>query len=406
MRANPGARARARLCVRIMFGLGLSRYLPSPVRPLILGSVTRARRVLTDVASAGDWRARHKAVPQSYRGERVALLGFTESPTGLGRGARLMQKQFAHENIVSATFDIMPLLLGGRRFAETFNARLAAFAPTDVVIHANPPALRDTVRHLPRALVRETAIIGYWAWELERLPASWAIDARLLDAIWTPSPFVADAVCTSLRDFTGKIWVKPHATSLDPIPSITSQRRAEARARLGIKNEAFVAGYAFTVASNFARKNPIAAIDAFQRAFPDRNDGAALLLRCPDLDDYPRGKAQITARTATDARIRILDRTAAPMPAFYDALDVFLSLHRSEGYGLQIVEAMQAGVPAIATAWGLDHSITSQPRFCGLSSALVAVSDPQRLYQSVSNARWAEPDIEEAAKMLTQISRR
>jgi glycosyltransferase involved in cell wall biosynthesis len=406
MRANPGAGVRAPLCVRLMFGLGLSRYLPGALRPLVIGAVTRSRRVVMDMTSAGDLRDKRKAVPRRYSGERVALLGFAESPTGLGRGVRLMQMQFAHEGVTSETFDVMPLLLGDRRYAAAFQERLEAFAPTDVVIHANPPALRDTAHRLPRAQVLECAIVGYWAWELERLPDSWAADARLLDAIWAPSAFVANAVRTSLPDFAGEVRVVPHATFLDPIPRVTPERRAAARATFGVAEDAFVAGYAFTTASNFARKNPIAAIDAFQRAFPDAGGTSVLLLRCPDLDDYPRGKAQLIARIGSDTRVRILDRAAAPIPGFYDALDVFLSLHRSEGYGLQIVEAMQAGVPAIATAWGLDASITRQPRFHGVSSRLVAVNDPQRLYQRVRDARWAEPDIDEAAKLLTQLRER
>jgi glycosyltransferase involved in cell wall biosynthesis len=146
----------------------------------------------------------------------------------------------------------------------------------------------------------------------------------------------------------------------------------------------------------------LAAIEAFQRAFPREAD-VALLLRCPDSDAFAPGKAALARRAAGDNRIRLLGRGEAAIGDFYSALDVFVSLHRSEGYGLQIVEALQSGASVVATRWGLSDAIVAHPRCRGLASRLCAVDDPQRVYSSIEGARWAEPDIDEAAAELRAL---
>lgn len=386
-----------------MFGLGLSRYLPAALRPHVIDTVTRTRRVLSDVLDTRDLAAKCKPAPRAFRGDRVAVLGFADAPSGLGRGVRLMHLQMRDDARESALFDIAPALARDRNGVRALNAGLAAFAPTDLIIHVNPPSFRDVVRRLPRSLVLECGLIGFWAWELERLPDSWRADAALCDEIWGPSSFVADAVRASLPNFSGAVRAAAHAVDLAPVPAATSESRQAVRGLLGVGAEAFVVGYAFTMASNFARKNPLAAIKAFQRAFPDRRGGERLLLRCPDADGYPRGQALLAACAALDPRIGLLDRDRSPMPDFYHALDVFLSLHRSEGYGLQIAEALQAGAAAVATRWSLSEDIAARARFHGIESNLVDVEDPQHVYDAVSGARWASPDIDHAAETLCEL---
>ncbi len=386
---------------RAMLGLGLSRYLPAALRPRVIEAVTRTRRALDDAFNAHDLRRKRKSAPRAYGGARVALIGFTEAPSGLGRGVRLMQLQLQNDGAVAALFDVAAVLDRDRRAARALADGLAAFAPSDLIVHVNPPSFRDVIRRLPRALVLECGVVGYWAWELERVPQTWRADADLCDEIWGPSQFVAAAVRASLPDFAGTIRAAPHPVDLDPFPAADSAMKQAARRRLGLAEDAFIVGCAFTMAANFARKNPLAAIDAFQRAFPDRTDNIVLALRCPDTRDYPGGNTALLARTESDPRLRLLDRAGAPIADFYHALDVFLSLHRGEGYGLQIVEALQAGAEAVATRWSLGEDIAARARFHGISSHMVAVDDPQRAY--AADARWAEPDAAEAAQVLRTL---
>jgi glycosyltransferase involved in cell wall biosynthesis len=79
---------------------------------------------------------------------------------------------------------------------------------------------------------------------------------------------------------------------------------------------------------------------------------------------------------------------------------MYISLHRSEGFGLNLAEALALGLPVLATRWGLSDSITGHPNFIGVPSKLVPVFDPQHTYDQVPGARWAEADVEFAAAEL------
>ena len=386
-----------------MLGLGLSRFVPAAFRPAVIETSSRVLRTADEFLGRQDRQRRRKPEVRPYSGERVAILGFIQAPTGLGRGARLMEHAFTARGIKCAAFDAAAFIERDPAARQAALAAIEALDPTDLVIHVNPPSMRDVIRRLPMSLTARTCVVGYWAWELNRAPRTWDIDAQLCDAIWTPSQFVTDALAATLPEFRGPIVARPHPTDAAGFPLTTQEQRRAARAKLGIADGAFVAGSAFSVASNFARKNPLAAIDAFQRAFPG-HEGAALLLRCADISDYPAGREAIAAAQRDDPRIRLLSREDAPLEIFYQALDAYLSLHRGEGYGLQLVEALQTGAHVVATEFSLTSEIISHAAFHGVDSTQVAVNDPQRVYNVVPNATWAEPDVDHAARLLAALA--
>jgi hypothetical protein len=387
-----------------MFGLGLSRYLPSAIRPHVIRVADKTRREFDNVIFAADLRAKRKGEPRAYRGRRVAMLGFINAPTGLGQGSRLMREILINRGTTVEAFDVAPLLDRDRAHARAEIARLVTFRPEDLVVHVNPPSMRDVIRRLPRALVTQTSVVAYWAWELNLLPTDWARDAAVADAIWVPSPFVADAVRASLPDFAGDVRVEPYAVDIDPVPRRTPERSAKVRVAHNIGEGAFVVGFSFTMASNYARKNPVAVIDAFQRAFPaSQSESALLILRCPDLEVFPQGAAELRARAGADPRIRLLDRKTIGIVDFYHLIDVFVSLARAEGYGLQLVEALDAGAAVVTTAWSISPEILAREGVRQVGARIVPVVDAQGVYGRVPGGQWAEPDINQAAYHLRKL---
>jgi len=143
--------------------------------------------------------------------------------------------------------------------------------PPDVplVLHINAPVLPAALLRLPRALLRGRRIIGYWAWELPVVPNAWAAAAGLVHDIWTPSRFSADAL---ERLAPGRVQVVPHPVALSP-----PQPSALTRADFGLPEEAVIVLVSFSLASSFARKNPLAAVAAFRQAFGARTDRLLLL---------------------------------------------------------------------------------------------------------------------------------
>lgn len=387
-----------------MLGHGLTRFLPPAVRGPVRAISERVRRAIAAILLATAYHRHRKERPRAFSGSRVAVLGFLCSPTGLGRGARLMLADMAARHVDVRGFDAAPLLDRTRAGeARAMIRSLADFAPSDIILHLNPPIFEETLVRLPSQLCKATAIIGYWAWELNRLPPFWVARTPFCDEIWTPSQFVADAISASAPNFLGSVRVSPHAIERDPFPRTTREQRAEARKSLDLASDAFVVGTSFSMASNFARKNPIATIDAFTRAFPDLNDsGVHCLIRMLDGGDYPKGEAALRARAAADPRVRILTREDAGIVAFFQALDVYVTLHRGEGYGLNIAEASQASLRVIATGWSISPDLLAMNGVRAVGSRSVPVTDPQDVYTGIAGASWVEPDIDEAAALLRE----
>ena len=384
--------------------------LPS-VRSLVrlLSRATAAPIEPTAAADSAEGLARRNLFgPTSAMKRRLAVAGLFGTRCGLQRGAILMVKDFQARGFEVHAIDLSSALGWARDapFPEALAPdRLAGLRSTDLIIHVNPDRFVDALRALPRSLRRGSNIIGYWVWELTVLPPSWRDSARHCDAIWAPSPFVADTLARQLPDFAGVIRVVPHAVDRDPIPHRTVESRRIARRQLGFSEDDFVLGYAFAFYSNYARKNPAAAIDAFRRAFPAADAPARLLIRMHDGDAHPHQRAHLMESVADDPRIHVVDlaHERLPIVAFYHALDLYLALSRSEGYGLHLAEAAQAGLPVIATGWGLSPDIQARAGVHPVDYRLVPVDDPQGFFEPGRGAVWAEPDVAHAARLIEEI---
>jgi glycosyltransferase involved in cell wall biosynthesis len=390
--------------------LGLVRRLPAPLQRAVVRGAERLRLFLEERASneLPDLNRLARLPPRSGRatvGKRVAVAGLFGVRSGLQRGADL---DLQARGIDVLAFDLTaalkePANLPTRATGDF--AALIAFQPTDIVIHINPPLFARAITLLPEKLRNSTVLIGYWAWELNVLPASWQICATATDEIWCPSPFTAEALKQGLPAYPGAISVVPHAADRDSMPPIPPDEREALRTRFALPPTAFIAGFSFSFNSNYARKNPAACIEAFRLAFPADAD-ARLIIRCNDVAGYEKLFTHLRSLADNDPRILVWNNseTGIGIKDFYGLLDLYVSLHRSEGYGLNLVEAAQAGLAVIATGWGLAPDIAARPGVHAVGFRLVFPLDPQGTYDSDPNARWAEPDLIEAAETLKRLS--
>jgi len=342
---------------------------------------------------------------------RLAVAGLFSTRCGLQRGAALMVKEFRARGFDVQAIDLsrtlgMPL---DASFPDAIEpARRRRLGVTDLIVHLNPTQFMEGLRALRKLVPGSSNVIGFWVWELPVLPESWRDSARRCDAIWVPSPFVADTLVRQMPEFAGAIRVVPHAVDRDPIPARTAESRRAVRQGLGYAEDDFVLGYSFAFHSNYARKNPAAAVDAFRMAFPGSDSSAKLLIRMHDAAEHPRLRAQLLARAGDDPRIRFVDLTSDRLPIvdFYHAIDLYLAPFRSEGYGLHLAEAVQAGLPVVATGWGLSPDILGRPGVHALAYRLVPVDDPQGFYRPGPEAVWAEPDLAQAARYVRDMRER
>lgn len=252
------------------------------------------------------------------------------------------------------------------------------------IIHLNAPELLAELAALgPSRLVGPRYAV--WAWELPKAPVGWKKDARLVDEVWAPSRFTAEA----LSDVGAPVRVVPHPLFMEDYASV----------RPAAREAAFEAVALFDFNSSAARKNPMGAIAAFRRAFGE-DPSARLTIKTQNGALFP-GALEALRREAP-ANVRIVDETwpYEQVKSLIASADVLVSLHRAEGFGLTLAEAMAMGTPVIATGYSgnLDFMDESNSRLVPFRE--IPVEDPQGIYKGQT---WADPDLDAAAQALQRL---
>lgn len=351
--------------------------------------VRHRRALLTRVSAALAPRA---TLPPPGCTDGVIVAGEISRASGLGESARLMLQGLRQLGVPCWSFDLGPFMPAYREeLAVPERERPPAGAA--LVIHVNPPLLPMVLRRMPRQLVRGRRIVGYWAWELERAPSGWEMGARHVHEAWAPSRFTAAAVEPLLP---GRVRVVPHF--------VGAQTVAADRRRFAIPPDAMVTLASFNLASSFVRKNPVATIRAFQTAFGERVD-RVLILKAGNPDHFPDDFARLSALTDHVPNIRIMTETLTHEDTLRltASADIILSLHRSEGFGLVLAEAMALGKPVVATGWSGNMDFMDEHSAALVPFELVPVSDARGVYD-VPGAVWAEADIGVAARQLRRLA--
>lgn len=236
--------------------------------------------------------------------------------------------------------------------------------------------------------------IGFWFWELGRFPSEWNGAIDVLDEIWVATDFVREAVAAATAKPVRTIGV-----AVDATPS-----RPYARAEFGLPDDPFTFLLSFDFASYVARKNPSAVIAAFRQAFPIGTESVALILKTINGHRRKDSLASLEGEAASDPRIRVLDGflTRDEVFGLESVADCYVSLHRSEGFGLGLAESMSLGKPVIGTAYSGNLGFMTAGNSCLVGYQLVDVRPDE--YPHSEGQVWAEPDLDQAAYFMRRLA--
>lgn len=320
----------------------------------------------------------------------VSIVGYHKAVLGVGEDARCLFECLCEAGIVPEFVDVSPDKLERSDQADVF-LPFEAPRPTGQILIFCLPAF-EMVWAMTRLCLLEPRAgqyrIGFWPWETSALPTSWKHVYDLVDEVWASTTFLEDVYSADTRK---PVVGMPMHVHVDPV--------GHAGAFEDVLDQRFTFLNVFDFNSGIVRKNPTAAIEAFRSAFPDDVDDVRLVLKSLHASIQPGDLRSVLAAVGDDRRIVLRDMAMpkGDLCGLMARADVYVSLHRSEGFGRPIAEAMLLGTPVIATGWsGCADFLTDETGY-PVRSTLRAVEKGEYAFAS---GEWADPDVDHAAELM------
>ena len=261
--------------------------------------------------------------------------------------------------------------------------------------HFSPRWIKKYLGNKERLYLKEKINIGYWVCEAQKIPENWIKNIDFFNEIWTAS------------DFCKKVYEKqlniPVKVINHPVAERELSQRLLNRYRK-LKQEPFTFLTIANAFSDLKRKNSVAVIKAFKKAFNPNDTGVRLIVKLTNTETDLIEFKKVQSLIDDYQNIQLINEHLTPqkIALLYQNSDVYVSLHRSEGFGLTISDAYSFGLPVIATGYSgnLDILLNNKNSLL-VDYDLIQVGEERLRYQS--DDIWAEPNIENAKEKMIQV---
>jgi glycosyltransferase involved in cell wall biosynthesis len=335
-------------------------------------------------------------LPLSHRfmQDDVLFIGYLEAALGLGESMRGMVRSVAATGF---PFALYPYRVGvetrriGRFMADRYDRRgRHRINVIEMTADQVPAMFREVGRW--RTMHSYNILRTYW--ELPKAPTEWAAMLEGIDEIWAPNEFVHHA----FREiFDGPITIVPPCVDIKMEESFS-------RPQFGMEDDTFYFTFSFDYFSYPARKNPLGVVEAFRAAFPRGDENVGLVIKSTSATgQYREIKAAIQQAAQMDPRIKVIDRILSrnEMLSLIEQSDCYVSLHRSEGFGLGMAEAMAFGKPVIGTDYSGSTEFLSERTGFPVAYRMGPVRRGEYVY--CDGQSWAEPDKDAAVEAMRRV---
>lgn len=321
----------------------------------------------------------------------VNLIGDIRAEIGLGQSMRLLANEL---ELSKYPFGIYDFQLGGhlRREDHSWDCRMREDCPYRMnLFHVNPQEVGMAYLYLDKEIWRDRYNIAFWLWELEEFPEEYIETIKFFDEIWTPSEFAS----SSIRKVTDKpVYTIPYYVLA------TADEKFD-RAYFELPEDKFLYLIMYDTNSTMARKNPVGALEAYKRAFPQEEKEVGLVIKVNNAteEDLRIIREQIGEERNVYFITRTLDKIQ--VNSLIKTVDVFVSLHCAEGFGLVMAEAMLLGTVCVATDWSSNTEFMNREVACMVSYHKAEIESTAGNYKK--GCMWAKADVEEAAGYLRKL---
>jgi glycosyltransferase involved in cell wall biosynthesis len=321
----------------------------------------------------------------------VNLAGFLQSELGIGEAARGVVSGLDAVNV-----PVLPVHGAWRPSSRQdhsytmFDTDAAAFPVNLVCVNAD--VLPLWAAQAGESFFAGRYTIGFWWWEVLRFPDEWLPAFDLVDEVWVATQHVADALSP----------VSPVPVTKVTLPVAPPPVTQRSRRQLGLP-DGFLFLYLFDYHSVFERKNPLAAIEAFKRAFPP-GSGPKLAIKCINHTYHEHEHEALLLAASEHPDVYVVDRyvSASEKNSMIASADCYVSLHRAEGFGLTPAESLCMGKPVIATRYGGNLDFMNDRNSWLVDYRLVPVGPGKSPYPA--DGEWAEPDVDQAATYMRAVA--
>lgn len=326
----------------------------------------------------------------------INIVGDVRAEIGLGQSMRLLVGEIAHSGI---DYTIYQQNMDGNLRADdhSYDNKITQTTPYGVnIFHINPYELGEAYSKLGRNMWEKKYNIAFWLWELEEFPEEWKQCFPLVDEVWTPSEFTS----ASIR----KVIDVPVVTIPYAVEAPIDSRYDRAYFQLPEEMILFLTMYDCN--STMDRKNPMATIEAFKKAFLGKNreltKRIGLVVKVNNATNEDMGVLK-QALEDCDNIYYITDvLSKVEVNSLIAIADVFVSLHRAEGFGLVMAEAMLNNTVCIATNWSSNTEFMNEEVACMVPYTMTEIKKSNVQYKK--GYQWAEPDVNVAAEYMKQLA--
>ncbi len=350
--------------------------------------IDKAESSLIKQTPTSNKKVKFTSVKDSMMG--VNLIGYAKHETGLGESVRIAAGVFEEAQI---NFNFINFTKGNNSRASdcTYDGRFTD--PKDArypinIFHINADQIPIVYNELGKKFFKNKYNIGYWHWELPDFPDAWSQSFNIIDEVWVPSDFVLNAVSKKTKLPVIKI---PHAIDLE-VKGLANKRDYD------IPEDTTLFLTMFDCFSFYQRKNPLGVIRSFKKAF-NKNENVFLIVKI----NNPTQEVISILKKEKDENILLMPSilTKQEINDLMNICDCLVSLHRSEGFGLPVADAMYIGKPVIATAWSGNLEFMKPFNSLLVEFDLVKIGSDYGPYTKGNT--WAEPRYEQASELMRKI---